>query len=165
MPANREARFVLVALHMETETSALALDDLTEIIIGCAMTVHSTLGPGLLESVYRDCLVIELTMRGIRVEVEVRVPIIYRGRRVKNDLKIDLRVDGRVVVEAKAAERLHPVHLAQVITYLKLTDCPAGLLLNFNSTSIRAGLRRLDRPDIYAAKQAAKKGRRENGQC
>jgi GxxExxY protein len=106
------------------QSSQLALDDLTELIIGCAMTVHSTLGPGLLESVYRDCLVIELTMRGIRVEVEVRVPIIYRGRRVRNDLKVDLRVDGRVVVEAKAAERLQPVHLAQVITYLNSPTVP-----------------------------------------
>ena len=92
------------AVHMETSTPAL--DDLTELIIGCAMTVHTTLGPGLLESVYRDCLVIELKMRGITVEVEVRVPILYRGHRIRNDLKIDLRVDGRVVVETKAAERV-----------------------------------------------------------
>ena len=145
------------------QTAALSLDDLTELIIGCAMTVHSTLGPGLLESVYRDCLVIELRIRGVRVDVEVRVPIIYRGQRVRSDLKIDLRVDGRVVVEAKAADRTHPVFLAQVITYLKLTGCPAGLLLNFNATSIRSGLRRLDHPAIYAAKQAAQKSKRENG--
>jgi hypothetical protein len=72
-------------------------------------------------------------------------------------LKLDLLVDGRLVVEVKAADRLHPVHQAQVITYLKLTGCPAGLLLNFNATSLRAGLKRLDHPTIYAEKQAAKR--------
>jgi GxxExxY protein len=75
-------------------------------------------------------------------------------------LRIDLLVDGRLVVEVKALERLHPVHLAQVITYLRLTECPAGLILNFNATSMRAGVKRLDHPDIYAQKHAARIPRR-----
>jgi len=131
----------------------LATDDLTEIIIGCAIAVHSEIGPGLLESIYRDCLRIELEEREQKVQVEKQIPVFYHGQRVRNDLRIDLLVENRVVVEIKAAERLHPVHQAQVITYLKLTGCPAGLLFNFNATSIRAGMKRFDHPDIYAKKQ------------
>jgi len=114
------------------------------------MTVHSTLGPGLLESVYVECLVIDLRTSGLTVEIERRVPIVYRGEKIRTRLRVDLIVDGRLIVEIKAVERLHPVHQAQVITYLKLTGCPAGLLFNFNATSIRQGLKRLDHPDIYA---------------
>jgi GxxExxY protein len=135
----------------------LLIDELTELVIGCAIAVHTTLGPGLLESIYKDCLFIELTLQGIQVSREHPVPIEYRGRRVRDDLKIDLFIDGRLVVEVKVADRLHPVHQAQVITYLKLTGCPAGLLLNFNATSLRAGLKRLDHPAIYAEKLAAKR--------
>lgn len=147
-PANWPAWFVLSAAVVNTDD----IDTLTEAVIGCAIAVHSTLGPGLLESVYRDCLAIELRNRQIPFEIEKRVPIIYCGERIRDHLKIDLLVDGRLVVEIKVVERLHPVFKAQVITYLKLTDCPAGLLLNFNATSLRAGLRRLDHPDIYAKK-------------
>jgi GxxExxY protein len=126
----------------------LTIDELTELVIGCAIAVHRALGPGLLESIYRDCLVIELTLAGVHVSVEYRVPIEYRGQRVRDDLKVDLLIDGRLVVEIKAVERLHPVHQAQVITYLKLSGCPAGLLLNFNASSLRAGHKRLDHPDV-----------------
>lgn len=133
------------------------IDDLTERVIGAAMAVHSALGAGLLESIYRDCLAIELRLQNIPFELEVRLPIIYRGTRVRDPLRIDMRVDGRLVVEIKAVERLNPVFRAQVITYLKLSDSPAGLLLNFNSVSLRHGLHRLDHPDVYAQKMAAKK--------
>lgn len=84
------------------------------------------------------------------------MPIVYREQRLRDDLKLDLLVDGRLIVEVKAVERLHPVHVAQVITYLKLTGCPAGLLLNFNATTLTGGLRRIDHPDIYAEKQKAR---------
>jgi GxxExxY protein len=137
--------------------AALTIDELTELVIGCAIAVHRALGPGLLESIYRDCLVIELTLAGLEVSVEYRVPIEYRGQRVRDDLKVDLLIDGRLIVEIKAVDRLHPLHQAQVITYLKLTGCPAGLLLNFNTPSLRAGLKRLDHPDVYAEKLAAKR--------
>jgi GxxExxY protein len=137
---------------METE-----IDKLTELVIGCAIRVHDAFGPGLLESVYRDCLVIELLANGLAVEVERCVEISYRGKRVRDDLRLDILVNERVVIEIKAVERLHAVHKAQVITYLKLSGCPAGLLLNFNAVSLRAGLHRLDHPDVYASKRAAKK--------
>ena len=136
--------------------SELAIDELTELVIGCAMAVHSELGPGLLESIYCDCLMIELLARGLRVETEKQVPVFYKGQRIRSDLRIDLLVDGRLVIEVKAIDRLHPVHQAQVITYLKLAGCPAGLLLNFNATSIRGGLKRLDHPDVYAQKLKAR---------
>jgi GxxExxY protein len=127
------------------------INELTEKIIGCAIEVHSKLGPGLLESVYHQCLTIELQDAGARIEEKRRIDIDYKGRRLRAALEIDLMVDERVVVELKAIDRINPIHLAQVITYLKLTGCPAGLILNFNSTSLRSGLRRVSHPDVYAA--------------
>ena len=126
---------------------------LTERVIGCAIEVHRVLGPGLLESIYRECLMMELSGGSMRFECERFVPIDYKGRRVRGGLKLDLLVEGCLVVELKAVEALHPVHSAQVLTYLRLTGFPAGLLMNFNVTSLRAGLRRLDHPDRYVKKQ------------
>lgn len=130
-------------------------EPLTKNIIACAIEVHKTLGPGLLESVYQECMVLELKSANLEVQIDQRVPIEYKGRRIRSELKLDLLVGGCVVVELKAVDRLHPVYLAQVITYLKLTGCPAGLLMNFNTASLRSGLRRLDHPDLYKPKQSA----------
>jgi GxxExxY protein len=130
------------------------IEALTETIIGCAIEVHKMLGPGLLESVYRDCLIVELRGSKFAVEIDRRVAIDYKGQRIRSKLIIDLLVEKCIVVELKAVESLHPVHKAQVITYLKLTGCPAGLLMNFNATTLRAGLRRLDHPDRYAKKHS-----------
>ena len=129
---------------------SLPINELTELVIKCAMAVHDRLGPGLLESVYAECLVMELRANELSVEIERQVPIVYRDQKIRQRLRVDLIVDGRLIVEIKAVDRLHSVHQAQVITYLKLTGCEAGLLINFNATSIRQGLRRLDHPDIYA---------------
>ena len=129
------------------------IHNLCEGVIGCAIEVHRTLGPGLIESVYRECLTLELATNGFGFERELRVPLTYKGQRVRSPLKIDLLVSGMLVVELKAVEALHPIHKAQVITYLKLTGCPAGLLMNFNTTALRSGLHRLDHPDRYLAKQ------------
>ena len=130
------------------------IEELTEKIIGCAIEVHRILGPGLLESVYRECMMIELKLEGLRFENERNIALDYKGQRIKGALKVDLLVEGWIVVELKAVERLHSVHLAQVITYLKLTGCPAGLLMNFNSATLKAGLRRLDHPDRYVKKNS-----------
>ena len=105
-------------------------------------------GPGRQE-IYRECLMIELESEGIHAERDYRVSLHYKGRRVANGLKIDVLAERCVVVELKAVESIHPVHLAQVITYLKLVGCPAGLLINFNCTTLRAGLRRLVHPNLY----------------
>lgn len=95
---------------------------------------------------------IELKSANIDLESDCRVPIEYKGQRIRGELKLDLLVEGCIVVELKAVDHMHPVYLAQVITYLKLTGCPAGLLMNFNSASLRAGLRRLDHPDVHKRK-------------
>jgi GxxExxY protein len=107
----------------------------------------------LLESVYRECLIIELELRQLKVEGDRQVRLEYRGRSIRSELRLDLVVESAVVVELKSVERLHPVHVAQVITYLKLSGCRAGLLINFNSTSVRAGLRRVTHPDWYVKRQ------------
>jgi GxxExxY protein len=126
-----------------------AVEGLTERVIRCAIEVHRLLGPGLLESPYRECLLFELVSTELKVERERLVPVIYKGQIVSDALKIDLLVENTVVVEVKAVESIHPLHLAQVITYLKLTGHPAGLLMNFNAITLKAGLRRLDHPDRY----------------
>jgi GxxExxY protein len=102
--------------------------------------------------VYQDCLIVELADATLKVEAGRAVPLYYKGRRLRDHLKLDLLVEDCIVVELKAVDRMHPVHQAQVITYLKLSGYPAGLLMNFITTSLRAGLRRLDHPDRYAPK-------------
>lgn len=141
-----------LSVPVDMTPTAAEVEQLTERIIGCAIEVHRILGPGLLESVYRECMIVELTKNRLRVESERSVPLEYKGQRINGELKLDLLVEGCVVVELKAVERIHPVYLAQVITYLKLTGCPAGLLMNFNSTALRAGLRRLNHPDRHVKK-------------
>jgi GxxExxY protein len=132
------------------------LEGLTQRIIQCAIEVHRVLGPGLLESVYKECLIDELGRTGLTVEVEKAVPITYKDKRIGTNLILDILVDGQVIVELKAVESLHPVYEAQVITYLKLTGCPAGLLMNFNAVLLKDGLRRLDHPTRYAKKGSVK---------
>ena len=126
-----------------------AIESLAHQVIGCAIEVHRIIGPGLLESVYRECLIVELRDRRLAVECDVLVPIVYKDRKLLSPLKIDLLVERTIVVELKAVERLHSIHEAQVITYLKLTGHPAGLLMNFNEVLLKSGLRRLDHPDRY----------------
>jgi GxxExxY protein len=146
------ARVVLEPGRMDRPCSD-GIDSLTEKVIGCGIEVHRALGPGLLESIYRDCMAIELEGQDFRVERDRHVSVVYKGQRVGADLKLDLVVDGRLILELKAVEQIHPIHLAQVITYLKLTGCPAGLIINFNTTSLRTGLRRLVHPDLYGKKR------------
>jgi GxxExxY protein len=94
-------------------------------------------------------MTVEMRRGHLRVDTELHVPLDYKGQRIGGGLKLDLLVNNCVVVELKTVERLHPIHLAQVITYLKLTGYPAGLLMNFNAITLRAGLKRLDHPDRY----------------
>lgn len=133
-------------------SSPAHINQVTEIVIGSAIEVHKTLGAGLLESVYRDCMIIEMTQAQLCFEHERHVELTYKGVPLNSRLRLDLIVEGTVIVELKAIECVHPIHLSQVITYLKLTDCPAGLLLNFNVTSMKYGVRRLDHPVLYAKK-------------
>ena len=146
--ANENGQRGFCLSHRMTDTH-VEIDQLKEVIIGCGIEVHRTLGPGLLESVYRECLLIELRKQNLPAVCEQQVPLVYKGTPLSGVLKLDLLVDNRVVVEVKAVERYHPVHLAQLVTYLKLTGHPAGLLMNFNVTTLKAGLRRADHPDLY----------------
>ena len=121
-------------------------------VIGCAIEVHRELGPGLLESVYHECLLLELKRQQPSTESQKRIPFAYKGHRIKSTLTLDLVVEGCIIVELKAVERLHPIHCAQVITYLKLTGLPLALLLNFNAPTLKAGLKRLEHPERYKQK-------------
>lgn len=108
------------------------LNRITEQIIGAAIEVHRSLGPGLLESAYEACLSLELITRGLKIERQKAMPLIYKGVPVGTGYRVDLIAEGEVVVEVKAVERLDPVHVAQVLSYLHFTGCKVGLLLNFN---------------------------------
>src|SRR5579864_4051600 len=108
----------------------MSVNELTRKIIGCAMKVHSKLGPGLLESVYETCLVYELRKAGIQVEQQKAVPIHYEGVTLDGELRIDVLVEDTVVLELKSVDSLIDVHFAQIITYLRLSDKSIGLLIN-----------------------------------
>ncbi len=112
-------------------------NELSSIIIGKAIEVHSALGPGLLESTYQECLCYELKKDGFLVEREKSLPIIYKELMLEHAYRIDLLVENKVVVELKAVSELNEVHKAQVLTYLKLSGCKLGLLINFNSKLLK----------------------------
>ena len=114
--------------------------ELTEKIIGAAIEVHRQIGPGLLESVYQACLAQELTDLGIPFEQEKAMPVVYKGRQIDCGYRLDFLVADKVVVELKALDNLLPVHECQLHTYLKLTGCKVGLLINFNVTLLKNGL-------------------------
>jgi GxxExxY protein len=119
------------------------LNKITEQIIGAAMRVHTALGPGLLESAYEACLAYELTKAGFSVERQKKLPITYGELRLEEGYRIDLLIGGVVVVELKAVARLEDVHEAQLLSYLRLSGCEVGLLINFHVRHLREGIRRV----------------------
>ena len=116
--------------------------NLTGQIIGAAIEVHRALGPGLLESVYQACLAREFSLRNLPFEQEKPLPVEYKGVRVDCGYRLDFIVAGKVVVELKAVDAIRPVHEAQLLTYLKLTGCRVGLLINFNVPVLKDGIKR-----------------------
>ncbi len=124
------------------QTSNFPLNDLTQKIIGAAIEVHRVLGPGLLESAYERCLVYELEKLGLRVETQKSLPIVYKEVDIEAGYRIDVLVEGQVVIELKAVERFTDVHEAQILTYLKLSGCKVGLLINFDVKLLKNGVRR-----------------------
>jgi GxxExxY protein len=121
-----------------------ALDALTERIIGAAIEVHQTLGPGMLESAYESCLVVALAECGLTVERQKLMPLQFKGASVNLGYRLDLLVEDLVVVEIKAIQHLERVHMAQLLSYLRLSGCEIGLLFNFNVTCLtRGGLKRV----------------------
>lgn len=115
----------------------------TGAIIGAAIEVHRVLGPGLLESTYEQCLAFELRERGLKVELQKPVPVIYREITIDCAYRLDLLVANRVIVEIKAVERLAPIHHAQLLSYMKLSGYHVGLLINFNVPVLKEGIRHL----------------------
>lgn len=124
-------------------TDLKRLNAISGTVIDSAVRVHSALGPGLLETAYRACLARELAIRGIAVQQEVPLPITYAGQTLEVGYRLDLLVEDLVVVEIKAVESLAPVHRAQLLSYLKLSKRPLGLLLNFNVVLLRDGIVRM----------------------
>jgi len=119
------------------------INDLTSKILKCAFKVHTELGPGLLESAYVECLYFELKQIGLLVEKQKALPLIYYDVSLEAGYRIDLYVEHRIVIEIKSVESLNDVHVAQVLTYLKLSESRIGLLINFNVKSLKNGIKRL----------------------
>ena len=117
-------------------------NQITEKIIGCAINVHKCLGPGLLESAYEECLAFELGNAGLKTERQKPVPVIYKEIKLDCGYRIDILVENEVIIELKTAEAFNPVHEAQILTYLKFAEKKVGLLINFNVTLLKDGIRR-----------------------
>jgi GxxExxY protein len=119
------------------------VNHITHQIIGAAVRIHRELGPGLLESAYGACMMMEMRAAGLNIESQLGVPILYRGVRLETAYRIDLLVENQIVVEVKAVEALAPIHRAQLLTYLRLRRCSVGLLLNFNVPVLKDGIVRI----------------------
>lgn len=119
------------------------VDELTENIIGAAIEVHRVLGPGLLESAYEACLCRELSVRKLHFQEQVPLPVQYKGLQLEAGYRLDLLVEDKIVVEIKSVDELLPVHQAQLLTYLRLSHKPIGLLINFNVPLLKHGLKRM----------------------
>ncbi|GAX40212.1 hypothetical protein NIES4075_11750 [Tolypothrix sp. NIES-4075] len=118
-------------------------NDLSGVIIGCGMRVHTALGPGLLESAYEECLYYELRKKGLNVGKQVPLPLVYEEVQLDCVYRLDLIVENKVIIEVKSVESINPIHSVQLLTYLKLTDCKLGLLLNFNVLHLKEGIKRV----------------------
>ncbi len=117
-------------------------DPLTAKVIGCAIEVHRLLGPGLLESTYEQCLARELSLGGAAFQIQVPMPVAYKGLQLDCGYRVDLLVESRLIIELKAVEKVHPLHRAQLLTYMKLADVSTGLLINFNTGLLKDGVER-----------------------
>ena len=118
-------------------------EEIGKLVIDSAMKVHSALGPGLLESSYRACLAHELELRGLDVSQEKPLPVLYEGAEISVGYRIDLLLNQKVIVELKAVEKLLPIHTAQLLSYLKLSGCKLGFLINFNVLHLKDGIKRV----------------------
>lgn len=125
------------------ERTFMTENEISEKIIGCAIEVHKLLGPGLLESAYLECLFYELQRAGLFVEKQKSLPLIYKDIKLEAGYRLDLLVENKVVIELKSVDSLNEIHIAQVLTYLKLSGCKLGLLMNFNVLRVVDGIKRL----------------------
>ena len=122
----------------------MEINDLSSKIINAAINVHRELGPGLLESVYHSCMIIELKDFGIKVDSELSLPVLYKDKEISKDgFRIDLLIEDRIIVELKSVEKITPLHKKQILTYLRLANKSLGLLINFNETVLKNGITRI----------------------
>ena len=134
------------AEETQSKTRMLSEEELNRVsglVIGCAIEVHRVLGPGLLESAYQHCLAWELRNAGVKFSEQVAVPLRYKGLNIPNAYRLDLLVEDAVVLELKSVERIEPIHMAQMLTYLRTNNLRLGLLLNFNVDIMRNGIKRV----------------------
>jgi len=120
----------------------MELNEITNQIIGCAIEVHRNLGPGLLESAYEECLAYELVKKNLKIKRQQPTPVVYKEIKLECGYRIDIIVENEVVIELKVVEALNPVHEAQILTYMKFSDKKLGLLINFNVTVLKNGIKR-----------------------
>jgi len=118
-------------------------NEISKIVFDCALKVHQALGPGLLESSYEECLYYELKKTGLLIEKQKALPLIYEDVKMEIGYRVDLIIERKFIVEVKSVEALNDVHLAQVLTYLKLSNCKLGLLINFNVSLLKNGVKRI----------------------
>jgi GxxExxY protein len=121
----------------------MEINEISGQVVDAAIKVHSALGPGLLENAYEACLAHELNKRGLRVERQVELPVVYDGVQIDLGYRLDLVVEGAVIVELKAVEKIAPIHEAQLLSYLKLSNKKLGLLINFNVLHLKDGIKRM----------------------
>ena len=121
----------------------LLYKELTGKIVECAITVHKVLGPGLLESAYEECLQYELNASGLKTSKQYPMPLVYKDKILDIGYRIDLLVEDKVIIEIKSVDSLNPVHMAQIMTYLKLSGCRIGFLINFNVAFLKDGMKRV----------------------
>jgi GxxExxY protein len=120
----------------------MQFDELSNRVIGCAIEVHRELGPGLFESTYEQCLAHELTLNGIRFKLQHPLPVEYKGVRLDCGYRVDLLIEDELIIELKSVEQLKGIHEAQLLTYMKLAGVETGLLMNFNVTTLKNGIKR-----------------------
>jgi len=119
------------------------IEKIFKTVLDCSFQVHTALGPGLLESAYEECLYYEIQQSGLNVLMQVRLPLVYKEVRLDAGYRIDLLVENKVIIEVKSIESLADIHLAQILTYLKLSGCKLGLLVNFNVSHLKDGIKRV----------------------
>jgi GxxExxY protein len=125
------------------DSKSMDENELSKVIIGHALKVHKALGPGLLESAYEECLFYEIAKNGLYVDKQKAMPLIYEDVKLDCGYRLDLMVERKLIIEIKAVEALNDVHFAQLLTYLKLSGCKLGLLMNFNVTLLKNGIKRV----------------------
>jgi len=142
--------------HEDTETQRLRLNELSHRVIGLCIEVHRELGPGLLESAYEEALAYELTAAGYKFERQREMPLLYKGVKLDCGYRLDVVIEGALILELKAVNELLPVHHAQLLTYLKLERRSLGLLINFNVPVLKNGIRRVAAGDLFKDEKSSR---------